>query len=55
MLLLEGAFTADEITTAAQQNLWLMVEDAWHVEAIINAKLPNPVSVWVKMDTGMHR
>ncbi|HBD23149.1 MAG TPA: alanine racemase [Oceanospirillaceae bacterium] len=55
ILLLEGAFTSDEITTAAQQNLWLMVEDSWQAEAIINATLPKPVSVWVKMDTGMHR
>ena len=55
ILLLEGAFTSDELITAAQQNFWLMVEDPWQVEALVSANLPEPVRVWVKMDTGMHR
>ncbi|MDP6969698.1 MAG: alanine racemase [Gammaproteobacteria bacterium] len=55
ILLLEGAFTDDEVITAGENNFWLMVEDPWQVDAIVNAKLPKPVSVWVKIDTGMHR
>ncbi|MCP4880993.1 MAG: alanine racemase [Gammaproteobacteria bacterium] len=55
ILLLEGIFTDDEIATAAEQDLWMMVEDPWQVDAIVNAKLQQPVQVWTKMDTGMHR
>ena len=55
ILLLEGAFTSDELVTAAEQDLWLMVEDPWQVEALVNTDLPQAVRVWVKMDTGMHR
>lgn len=55
ILLLEGAFTDDEVVTASEQEFWLMVEDPWQVDAIVNAKLSQPVQVWVKMDTGMHR
>ena len=55
ILLLEGAFTDDEVVTASEQDFWLMVEDPWQVDAIVNATLKQPVQVWVKMDTGMHR
>ena len=55
ILLLEGAFTDDEVVTASEQGFWLMVEDPWQVDAIVDTKLSQPVQVWVKMDTGMHR
>ena len=55
ILLLEGQFTEDEIAIAAAENLWLMVEDPWQVDSIAQAQLHEPITVWVKMDTGMHR
>lgn len=55
ILLLEGTYSADEVPVAEQENFWLMVENKPQVEAILNAKLKNPVNVWIKLDTGMHR
>ncbi len=55
ILLLEGSFTADEVAIAVQQNFWLMVENAQHVEQIVSSSPSAPVKVWLKVDTGMHR
>ncbi|MDC9720202.1 MAG: alanine racemase [Gammaproteobacteria bacterium] len=55
ILLLEGTFTADEVAIAAQQNFWLMVEDPLQVDAILTATVIKPLTVWVKVDSGMHR
>lgn len=53
--LLEGVFSADEVAVAAQQNFWTMVEDPSQVDAILAAKVSKPLTVWIKVDTGMHR
>lgn len=53
--LLEGLFTADEVAVAAEQGFWAMVEDPTQVNAILNANLAKPLTVWIKVDTGMHR
>lgn len=55
ILLLEGSFTADEVATAEHYNFWLMVENAQHVEQILASQPANPVRVWLKVDSGMHR
>ena len=55
ILLLEGTFSADEVSIAAEQNFWLMVENQPQLQAILNADISKPVHVWLKVDTGMHR
>ena len=55
VLLLEGSFTADEVSVAAQNNFWLMVENRAQVEAIVTANIALQVKVWLGIDTGMHR
>lgn len=60
ILLLEGAFDADEVMIAAGQDFWLMVENASQVQAITEAPLQSihasrGLRVWLKVDTGMHR
>jgi len=55
ILLLEGTFTSDEVTIAAQNDFWLMVENQPQVDAVINATLARKVTIWLGMDTGMHR
>ena len=55
MLLLEGAFEASELKLAATKGFWVMVENHQQKEAIINADLPAPLTVWLGIDTGMHR
>jgi len=55
ILLLEGHHSADELQIAEQQNLWLMLENHTQLQAILDAKLAAPLTVWIKLDTGMHR
>jgi alanine racemase len=55
ILLLEGTFSNDEVNTAAQNNFWLMVENENQKRAIIDAKISSPITVWLGVDTGMHR
>ncbi|MEZ5528501.1 MAG: alanine racemase [Porticoccaceae bacterium] len=53
--LLEGAFSADEIAIAADQNFWLSVVNREQLEVILAARLDKRVSVWLCVDSGMHR
>jgi alanine racemase len=55
LLLLQGALNAEELLEASRQQFWLVVGSEIQAEAVITAKLENPVSVWLKVDTGMHR
>lgn len=55
LLLLEGFFQAEELTLAEQHSFWLMIENRQQVDAIISARLKRPITVWLKVDTGMHR
>jgi alanine racemase len=55
ILLLEGTFSRDEVDTASRNNFWLMVENENQKRAIIDAKIPSPITVWLGIDTGMHR
>ena len=55
ILLLEGIFSADEVKVAASNGFWLMVENHQQKDAIINADVAHPVTVWLGVDTGMHR
>ena len=55
ILLLEGTFSNDEVNIAAQNNFWLMVENDNQQRAIIDANTASPITVWLGMDTGMHR
>ncbi|MDB9949258.1 alanine racemase [Porticoccaceae bacterium] len=55
ILLLEGAFDAAELKLAATKGFWVMVENHQQKEAIINADLAMPLTVWLGVDTGMHR
>ena len=55
VLLLEGAFDAAELKLAATKGFWVMIENHQQKEAIINADLAVPLTVWLGVDTGMHR
>lgn len=55
ILLLEGTFSADEVSSAALKGFSLMVENHPQKEAILNADIAQPVNVWLGVDTGMHR
>lgn len=55
ILLLEGFFETDELVLIDQHDLWCVVHAQWQIEAIEQAQLSKPLSVWLKLDSGMHR
>ena len=55
ILLLEGFFETDELALIDQHDLWCVVHAQWQIEAIEQAQLSKPLSVWLKLDSGMHR
>ncbi|MEK1906373.1 MAG: alanine racemase [Pseudomonas sp.] len=55
ILLLEGFFEASELALIEQHRLWCVVHSAWQVEAIERSALSKPLTIWLKLDSGMHR
>lgn len=55
IVLLEGAFAATEVRTASEQDFWIVASGPEQLEMIATAKLQQPVTVWLKADSGMHR
>lgn len=55
ILVLQGVNDAAEISEAAASNFWLLMHRQQQLDWLSSAKLKNPVRVWLKMDTGMHR
>ncbi|SDS61921.1 alanine racemase [Pseudomonas oryzae] len=55
ILLLEGFFELDELDLIVRHQLWCVVHSAWQVEAIERSNLSQPLVVWLKLDSGMHR
>ncbi len=55
IVLLEGVFETSEYATVDKYNLWPGVGSQWQLEALIAHNWHNPVKVWLKMDSGMHR
>lgn len=53
--LLEGFFHADEFPLIDQHRLDLVLHQPWQIEALEQARFSQPVRVWLKLDTGMHR
>lgn len=56
IVLLEGFFESEQLPMLAASNIQPVIHHAWQVEAILQAtQLPEPLKVWLKIDTGMHR
>ena len=55
IVLLEGFFNADDIDILSVNNLQTIVHNQQQLNAILAAKLTQPLKVWLKIDTGMHR
>lgn len=55
ILLLEGFFTADELSYISENNLWCAIHNQFQIDALKKANLKQPINVWLKMDSGMHR
>lgn len=55
VLLLEGFFEADELALIVEHDFWCVVHSLWQLEAIEKAALSKQITVWLKLDSGMHR
>lgn len=55
ILILQGTTTQADVAEAAAKDFWLMLHSRQQVERVLRATTRNPVKVWIKADTGMHR
>jgi alanine racemase len=55
LLVLQGATSQGDVEEAAARGLWLMLHEAGQVESLKSAGGNEPITVWLKIDTGMHR
>jgi len=55
IVLLEGFFDTSDLPVLAVNNLQTVVHNHEQLAAITQAKLDEPLKVWLKVDTGMHR
>ena len=55
IVLLEGFFNSKDLSILATHHLQTVVHNQQQLDAILSAKLSSPLTVWLKIDTGMHR
>lgn len=55
ILLLEGFFNATDLPTLVDNQLQTAVHSPEQLAALEQADLSQPITVWMKLDTGMHR
>ncbi len=55
VLLLEGCFCAADLQLAASQGFHTAIHCQEQLNDLQNASLEKPITVWLKLDTGMHR
>lgn len=55
ILLLEGLFDAAELALVIQHRLDLVVHSQHQVDWLLAQNIPEPLQLWLKLDTGMHR
>jgi alanine racemase len=55
LLVLEGVFGARELDRAARERWWIVVHHEEQLRMIERCPTTQPLHVWLKVDTGMHR
>lgn len=55
IVLLEGVFEAQEYDWVEQLDLWAVVHNQTQLEDLLAREWAKPATVWLKMDSGMHR
>lgn len=55
ILVLEGVFEAAEIALAEEYGLWIVVHHGEQVRMLETARIERPLSVWLKINSGMNR
>lgn len=55
ILVLQGINRVEDIAEAAARNFWLLLHHRQQIDWLLSATQSDPVRVWLKVDTGMHR
>ncbi len=55
ILLLEGFFDADELPLIERHALWTVVASPWQLDVLERYPMQQPLQIWLKLDSGMHR
>ncbi len=55
VLLLEGFFDEKELISASKHGLHVVLHQLAQIDILLSAKLPQPLSVYLKINTGMNR
>ncbi len=55
IILLEGFFDPAELELIARHGLISVIHHRWQLQALERVRLPVPIRVWIKLDSGMHR
>ncbi|WP_020394995.1 alanine racemase [Thiolinea disciformis] len=55
IVLLEGVFTPDELSTVAEQQLTIVVQGEEQLAWLLEARIAQKLEVFLKIDSGMHR
>ena len=53
IVLLEGFFDADELPLIVEHDFWCVVHSLWQLEAIEQACLLKPLTIWLKLALGL--
>ncbi len=54
-LILEGFTTADELNTISRDKFQVVIHSEYQVKLLEQLQRPSSITVWLKIDTGMHR
>ncbi len=55
ILVMQGAFHASDIAQASADDFWLLLHNHQQIDWVLASKSSDPITVWLKVDTGMHR
>jgi len=55
ILLLEGFFDVAELPLIEQYQLWSVIASRWQLDLLQHHRTVHPWTVWLKLDSGMHR
>lgn len=55
ILLLEGFFEESELELIRQYDFWTAIHNPEHIDALERQPVSSKISVWLKLDSGMHR
>ncbi|OOZ41103.1 alanine racemase [Solemya pervernicosa gill symbiont] len=55
IVVLEGCFDQEDLSRAAELDLQLALHAEFQLQLLEQCELSGPVTIWIKIDTGMHR